>query len=123
MNAKTFVTVAVAGKLVGAAIASHVSGVGWRDAVAIGALMNTRGLMELILLNIGLDLGVISPALFSMLVLMAIVTTFMTTPLVTWMIPAVRTTRERRGARVTDGRSLQPVGACDPTAGAATDGR
>ena len=50
--------------------------------------MNTRGLMELVLLNIGLDLGVISPALFSMLVLMAIATTFMTAPMLRWLSPA-----------------------------------
>ena len=66
------------------------------NAAALGILMNTRGLMELIVLNIGLDLGVISPRLFAMLVLMALVTTFMTSPLLhlimrgrTWaMIPA-----------------------------------
>jgi Kef-type K+ transport system membrane component KefB len=50
--------------------------------------MNTRGLMELVILNIGLDIGVISPAVFSMMVLMALVTTFMTTPLLEWAYPA-----------------------------------
>jgi Kef-type K+ transport system membrane component KefB len=54
---------------------------GWRDAASVGLLMNTRGLVELVILNVGLDLGVISPTLFSMMVLMALVTTFMTTPL------------------------------------------
>ena len=53
----------------------------WRDAVSLGVLMNTRGLMELVILNIGLDIGVISPALFSMMVVMALVTTFMAMPL------------------------------------------
>ena len=52
----------------------------WRDRRALGILMNTRGLMELIVLNIGLDLGVISPTLFTMMVIMALVTTAMTTP-------------------------------------------
>ena len=72
---------AIAGKLGGSAIAARVAGLGWNDALTIGVFMNTRGLMELVVLNIGLDLGIISPALFSMMVLMALVTTFMTTPL------------------------------------------
>ncbi len=50
--------------------------------------MNTRGLMELVILNIGLNLGIISPALFSMMVVMALVTTFMTTPILEWIRPA-----------------------------------
>jgi Kef-type K+ transport system membrane component KefB len=62
-------------------IASRWAGLRWRDSAALGILMNTRGLVELIVLNIGLDLGVISPKLFTMLVLMALVTTFMTTPI------------------------------------------
>ena len=57
-----------------------LSGMPWREAAGLGTLMNTRGLMELVILNIGLDIGVISPALFSMMVIMALVTTFMTTP-------------------------------------------
>jgi Kef-type K+ transport system membrane component KefB len=73
--------VAVAGKLGGSALAARVSGVPWREALALGTLMNTRGLMELVILNVGLDLGVLSPALYSMLVLMALATTVMTQPL------------------------------------------
>ncbi|HMC41959.1 MAG TPA: cation:proton antiporter, partial [Acidimicrobiales bacterium] len=73
--------VAVAGKWGGSAVAARVMGMGWRESMALGVLMNTRGLTELIILNIGLDLKVIPPALFTMLVLMALVTTFMTTPL------------------------------------------
>jgi Kef-type K+ transport system membrane component KefB len=72
---------ACAGKFGGTLAASRWAGVGWRDSAALGILMNTRGLVELIVLNIGLDLGVLSPALFTMLVLMALVTTFMTTPI------------------------------------------
>jgi Kef-type K+ transport system membrane component KefB len=72
---------AVAGKLAGSAIAARMTGLPWREAAGLGILMNTRGLMELVVLNIGLDLGIISPALFSMMVLMALVTTCMTTPL------------------------------------------
>jgi Kef-type K+ transport system membrane component KefB len=75
------IVVAVAGKLGGSAVAARVAGLQWRDALSIGIFMNTRGLMELVVLNIGLDLGIISPALFSMMVLMALATTFMTTPL------------------------------------------
>ena len=79
--------VAVAGKFGGACLGARLSGMPWREASAIGLLMNTRGLMELVVLNIGLDIGVISPALFTMMVLMALVTTFMTTPLLKLMYP------------------------------------
>jgi len=60
----------------------------WRDAAVIGVLLNTRGLMELVILNVGLDIGVISRELFAMMVLMALATTFMTTPLVAWLLGA-----------------------------------
>jgi len=72
--------VAVAGKFLGSAIAAKFVGQSWRDSLLIGALMNTRGLMELVVLNIGYDLGVLSPEIFAMLVLMALATTFMTGP-------------------------------------------
>jgi Kef-type K+ transport system membrane component KefB len=75
------VVVATAGKLGGTLIASRLAGLGWRDSAALGILMNTRGLVELIVLNIGLDLGVITPRLFVMLVIMALVTTLMTSPI------------------------------------------
>ncbi len=74
------ILVATAGKLGGSTLASWLSGMPLREAAGLGTLMNTRGLMELVILNIGLDIGVISPALFSMMVIMALVTTFMTTP-------------------------------------------
>ena len=74
------IVLACAGKFGGTLIASRLTGLRWRDSAALGVLMNTRGLVELIVLNVGLDLGVISPRLFTMLVIMAIVTTFMTTP-------------------------------------------
>jgi Kef-type K+ transport system membrane component KefB len=73
--------VATLGKLGGTLLAARLTGAGWREAAALGVLMNTRGLMELVVLNIGLDLGVISPALFAMMVLMALVTTLSTGPL------------------------------------------
>ena len=69
------------GKFGGSSIAARITGLSWREASVIGILMNTRGLMELIVLNIGLDLGVLSPQLFTMMVIMALATTFMTTPL------------------------------------------
>jgi Kef-type K+ transport system membrane component KefB len=82
------VLVAVAGKLVGSAAAARATGMSWREAMAIGTLMNTRGLMELVILNIGLDIGAISPAVFAMMVLMALATTFMTSPLLELVYPA-----------------------------------
>ncbi|MBW0434528.1 cation:proton antiporter [Leptospira yasudae] len=72
--------VAVLGKLGGSAIAARMSGKNWKDSLSVGVLMNTRGLMELIVLNIGYDLGVLSEEIFSMMVLMALVTTIMTGP-------------------------------------------
>lgn len=74
------VLVAITGKFAGSAIASKIMGQNWRDSLSIGALMNTRGLMELVVLNIGYDLGILSPEVFSMMVIMALVTTFMTGP-------------------------------------------
>jgi len=74
------ILVAIVGKFVGSAIASRIMGQNWRDSLTIGALMNTRGLMELVVLNIGYDLGILSPEVFSMMVIMALVTTFMTGP-------------------------------------------
>jgi Kef-type K+ transport system membrane component KefB len=82
------ILVASAGKFGGSAVAARTTGFSWREAGVIGVLMNTRGLMELIVLNIGLELGVISPIVFSMMVIMALVTTFTTTPLVRWLTPA-----------------------------------
>lgn len=79
--------VAIVGKYVGTYVAARVCGIENREASALGWLMNTRGLTELIVLNIGLSLGVISPLLFTMLVIMALVTTFMTSPLLEWTYP------------------------------------
>jgi Kef-type K+ transport system membrane component KefB len=74
------ILVAVVGKFVGSALAARFVGQNWRDSLTIGALMNTRGLMELIVLNIGYELHVLSPEIFTMMVIMALVTTFMTGP-------------------------------------------
>ncbi|MBK8241054.1 MAG: cation:proton antiporter [Deltaproteobacteria bacterium] len=81
------ILVACLGKFGGSAIAARLTGLRWREATALGILMNTRGLMELIVLNIGLDLGVISTRLFTMMVIMALVTTFVTSPLLAWVYP------------------------------------
>ena len=81
------ITVAIVGKFVGAMLAARYGGFSIRDSAAIGALMNTRGLTELIVLNIGLDLGVISTQLFTMLVVMALVTTFMAGPILRLIDP------------------------------------
>jgi Kef-type K+ transport system membrane component KefB len=75
------IAVATLGKLGGAMIAARLTGVNWIDAFALGALMNTRGLVELIALNLGYDLGILSPGIFAMLVIMALVTTGLTGPL------------------------------------------
>jgi Kef-type K+ transport system membrane component KefB len=74
--------IAVGGKGVGSALAARVMGAGWADATLLGVLMNTRGLIELVVLNIGFDLGILSPVLFSMMVVMALTTTLATSPLV-----------------------------------------
>jgi Kef-type K+ transport system membrane component KefB len=80
------VLVATLGKFGGSMAAARLAGIGWRDASALGVLMNTRGLMELIVLNIGLDLNVISPRLFAMMVLMAVVTTMATAPILNLLV-------------------------------------
>ena len=77
------IVVAIVGKVGGSMLAARWAGMSWRDAAALGVLMNTRGLVELIVLNIGYDLGILSPRIFTMLVLMALITTFMTGPLLT----------------------------------------
>lgn len=74
------IMVAVTGKFGGATIAARFTGQSWHNSLTIGTLMNTRGLMELVVLNIGYDLGIFSPRIFAMMVVMALVTTFMTSP-------------------------------------------
>jgi Kef-type K+ transport system membrane component KefB len=72
---------AVLGKVLGGAAGAKAAGFSWRDAFAVGSLMNARALMELIVMKVGLDIGVIGAEIFTMLMIMAIVTTLMTTPL------------------------------------------
>jgi len=76
-----FIFVAISGKFVGGAFTAKILGESWKDSLSIGVLMNTRGLMELIVLNIGYEMGILPPPIFVMLVIMALVTTFMTTPI------------------------------------------
>lgn len=94
------IAVAIVGKLGGGMLAARWAGMSWRHAAAIGALMNTRGLVELIVLNIGYDLGILSPRIFTMMVLMALVTTFMTGPLLTLL--GIDRSVARRVARAND---------------------
>jgi Kef-type K+ transport system membrane component KefB len=90
------IVAATAGKWGGTAAAARMTGLSWKDSSALGILMNTRGLVELIVLNIGLDLGVISPRLFTMLVIMAIVTTMMTSPILTRLVAGTSDGQNRK---------------------------
>ncbi|HSL71782.1 MAG TPA: cation:proton antiporter [Longimicrobiales bacterium] len=91
--AATVIAAAIIGKFGGSALAARATGMNWTEAGTVGALMNTRGLMELVILNVGLDIGVVSPPLFAIMVLMALITTGMTSPLLDLL------QRERRGPR------------------------
>lgn len=80
------IVVATIGKFGGTLAAARFAGQSWRDSASLGALMNTRGLMELIVLNVGLELGIITPRLFAMMVIMALATTIATTPMLQWIM-------------------------------------
>jgi nucleotide-binding universal stress UspA family protein len=101
--------VATLGKFGGAAVAGRLSGLRWREAAAVGVLMNTRGLMELVILNIGLDLGVLSSELFAMLVFMTIVTTLATAPALAAIHPPERFRAELAAAPAAAGAALVPI--------------
>ena len=81
------VMVAVGSKLLVSGVIVRASGMPWRESLAVGVLVNTRGLVELVILNVGLDLHILSPTLFSMMVIMALATTLMTAPLIDWILP------------------------------------
>ena len=102
----TLIAVACLGKFGGSFCIARLTGMGTRDAAALGVLMNTRGLMELIVLNVGLDLGVISAKIFTMMVLMALVTTVMTTPLLDLLSPR---SFQRRAATESEPVLARPV--------------
>jgi Kef-type K+ transport system membrane component KefB len=101
------ILVATIGKLGGSTLAASVTGMPLREAAGLGTLMNTRGLMELVILNIGLDIGVISPALFSMMVVMALFTTFMTSPMLMLICP--KEMREGAADKLGAGRVPAPA--------------
>ncbi len=82
-----FLSLAIVGKFGACTLASRVSGLSWRESAAVGVMMNTQGLMELVVLNIGLDLGVISPTMFTIMVLVALVSTVSSTPLLKLIYP------------------------------------
>lgn len=81
------VAVAVGSKALVSSLVVRASGMPWRESLAVGVLVNTKGLVELVILNVGLDLKIISPTLFSMMVIMALATTLMTAPLLHWILP------------------------------------
>lgn len=107
--------VAIGGKLGGSAAAARISGLTWRESIAVGALMNTRGLMELVILNVGLELGAISEQLFAAMVLMALTTTAMTGPVLRMLLPEGAPTgsalgeRARKDAVTEDGLVAGPL--------------
>jgi Kef-type K+ transport system membrane component KefB len=107
------IVVATIGKWGGSAVAARLTGLPWRDSHALGVLMNTRGLMELIVLNIGLELGVLSPTLFAMLVLMAVVTTLATTPVLHFI---TRGQKIATGETAAEPESVAPGGILVPIA-------
>lgn len=92
------IVVATLGKFGGTLAAARLTGLGWREAAVLGTLMNTRGLLELIVLNIGLDLQIISPTLFAMMVVMALVTTMATAPVLRLLQPQTAPADDRRRA-------------------------
>ena len=108
------VALAIAGKLGGSMAAARWTGMSWGDSFALGALMNTRGLVELIVLNLGYDLGILSPSIFTMLVVMALLTTFMTGPLLAlqawWQRRAVAAAAPKLGLTVPAPAGRTPPG-------------
>jgi Kef-type K+ transport system membrane component KefB len=82
-DAALFLAIAIVGKGGASTIAARSMGIDWRKAAALGVLLNTRGLIELVILNVGFDLGILSPLVYSILMLMALITTLMTSPLIT----------------------------------------
>jgi Kef-type K+ transport system membrane component KefB len=97
------ILIACAGKFGGSAIAARACRLNWREASAIGILMNTRGLMQLVILGVGRELGVITDAVFAMMVLMALVTTFLTSPVLEWVYPDRLLRKRREGEAAVEG--------------------
>ena len=95
------IATAIAGKWGGSMLAARITGESWRDATTIGVLMNTRGLTELVILSVGLELGVINGTVFTIMVLMALVTTLMATPVLALVRPGGHTGEEREAVGAT----------------------
>ncbi len=108
------IVVACVGKFGGSLVAARASGLTWQESSAIGILMNTRGLIQLIVLNIGLDLKVISPELFAMMVVMAIVTTMMTSPALEWVYPRAQIERELAAKGAAEATASKPPAVTPP---------
>ncbi len=106
--------VACLGKFGGSFVAARLTGLGWRESGALGILMNTRGLMELIVINLGLDLGILSPTLFTMMVIMALVTTVMTTPLLEAIYPREMLNRDMEAAASASAAPMTPRASHEP---------
>jgi Kef-type K+ transport system membrane component KefB len=97
-----FVFGAIFGKVIGTVVPARLSGESWKDSWLLGALMNTRGLMELIVLTIGYEMGILSPPVFAMLVLMTLITTFMTGPLLSLIERCSRAASPAAGRTASD---------------------
>jgi len=114
------IAIAVVGKIGGSVVAGLAAGESLRSSTIIGVLMNSRGITEIVILTVGRELGVISPALFTIMVIMALVTTFMTTPLLSWLYPRAQVERDvmveqhRGEARADYGSRRVMVGVTDP---------
>lgn len=109
-------SVAVLGKLIGAVIPARIGGLSWREATTFGVLMNTRGLTELVILDVGRQLGVINDQMFAMMVIMALVTTAMAGPVLHWLgatPDSLTTTEAKTGARAATGRVPGENGVAD----------
>ncbi|KAE8155263.1 Sodium/hydrogen exchanger family-domain-containing protein [Aspergillus avenaceus] len=105
------IAIAFFAKVIGGAMASRFCGLLWRESFAIGVLMSCKGLVELIVLNIGLQANILSTRTFTIFVVMALVTTFATTPLTTYLYPKwyqIKVERWRRGEIDWDGNPVQP---------------
>ncbi|MBL8953026.1 MAG: cation:proton antiporter, partial [Myxococcaceae bacterium] len=111
------IALATLGKFGGSTVAARLTGVPWREASAVGVLMNTRGLVELVVLNIGFDLGVINSTVFTMLVVMALVTTFATSPIIRRIYSDRELARERIDGEVPHERKGLLICVDDPQSG------
>jgi Kef-type K+ transport system membrane component KefB len=117
LYALLIIAAACVGKFGGAAVVAKAFGASWRESSAIGILMNTRGLVELVILTVGLQFGVINDKVFAIMVIMALVTTFMTTPLLHWVYPSrLLEMQARRSAPSAEAATKKPYTVLIPVA-------